>query len=154
MSLTLPEQVRLNIGDTEEPYLLDDQFIEFGLYNYPQPEFTEGAAVYLTTIRCLEWLCAKSRTNSASGTEKVGDVTVSEGSNVYEGVCGLLDYWKKNPPSSSGVSKAVPIIGGGKCTPVTIGGNSESACSAYSNKLKGGSNGCSCSGVKSCGSCR
>lgn len=107
-------KVRLNIGDVESPFLVDNQIINAFLAVYPSPDFTQEQRIYNSTIDTLRYLKAKIGTQeSARMREREGGVEVEVyGSEKYQNICDLLEWFEKNPPSSLGVPFAGVIFGG------------------------------------------
>lgn len=92
------EQIRINTGDIEEPYILEDIIYQYILDVNDQD-------VYKATIQSLEAIVASY---AKMLHEKVGDEE-QWGQEAYRNYQDLLNEWKYNP---SRVSKWLPFAGG------------------------------------------
>jgi hypothetical protein len=113
IDFTSPEgKVRLNIGDVNIPYMLQDSLISAFLSKYQdQPEYM---AVYNATIDSLLVLKGQFALTAARRREREGSVEIEEYSaEKYKAISDLLDYWKENPPEGILPSNFAGFIFGG-----------------------------------------
>lgn len=95
------DRIRLNTGDSEEPFILEDAVIQYMLDTNSDNE-------YKTTIQALEAIVAKFAKYTH---EEIGDEEVW-GQEAYESYRKLLRDWKNDPslvgdwkPFAGGISK-------------------------------------------------
>lgn len=90
-------KVRFNIGDTVEPYILEDVVIDTLLAKYPDD--TEAVRIWKATIDALIIMKGRAAQLSERRREREGSVEVEVYSNLtYDSISDLLEYWKDNPP--------------------------------------------------------
>lgn len=112
-------QVRLNIGDFDPPngdeYIISDDIIQFTLDRYPDD--TAVVRLYRATIDVLTYLKSKYAQEGARTRKRESGLEVEVYANeLYNNICDLLKFWENNPPPQTGISLAIPIIGGVEVT--------------------------------------
>lgn len=105
-------QVRYNIGDIEEPYMLSDVVIDGLLDKYLDK--SQVYRIWSATIDALYILKGIAAKNSERRREREGNVEVEVYSNLtYDAISDLLDYYIDNPPSpDEGYGYDLHIFGG------------------------------------------
>lgn len=104
-------QVRYNIGDIEEPYILSDVVIDGILSKYTDK--SETYRIWAATIDALYIMKGIAAKNSERRREREGSVEVEVYSNLtYDAISDLLDYYKDNPPSDDTTGYDLHIFGG------------------------------------------
>lgn len=112
-------QVRLNIGDFDPPtgddYIVSDDIIQFTLDRYAGE--TSIVRLYRATIDVLTYLKSKYAQEGARTRKRESGLEVEVYANeLYQNICDLLKYWENNPPPATGITLAIPIIGGVEVT--------------------------------------
>lgn len=112
-------QLRLNIGDfdptNEEDYIISDDIIQFTLDRYTSE--SPIVRLYRATIDVLTYLKSKYAQEGARTRKREAGLEVEVYANeLYQNICDLLKYWENNPPPQTGISLAIPIIGGVEAT--------------------------------------
>lgn len=104
-------QVRYNIGDVFEPYMLEDNVIEFVLDRYP--EDSSDIRVWKATIDCLRLLKSRFSMEGERRREREGGVEVElYTTKVLNNICDLILWFELNPPSSVKRGYDLHIFGG------------------------------------------
>lgn len=104
-------KVRFNVGDIEEPYILDDVVIDGILSKYT--EETQDYRIWKATIDVLYILKGITAKNSERRREREGGVEVEVYSNLtYTAISDLLEYYKANPPMVAAYGYDLHIFGG------------------------------------------
>lgn len=92
-------KVRYNIGDTIEPYLLDDVVIDTLLAQYPDD--TSEVRVWKATKDALRILKGRYANEASRRREREGSVEIEVYQNLnYGHICDLLDWYENNPPAT------------------------------------------------------
>ncbi len=112
-------QIRLNIGDfdpvSEDDYIISDDILQFTLERYATE--TEVIRIYRATIDTLTYLKSKYAQEGARTRKRESGLEVEVYANeLYQNICDLLKFWENNPPPQTGISLAIPIIGGVEAT--------------------------------------
>ena len=112
-------QVRLNIGDFDPPngddYIISDDIVQFTLDRYSSD--IPIIRLYRATIDTLTYLKSKYAQEGARTRKRESGLEVEVYANeLYQNICDLLKFWENNPPPQTGISLAIPIIGGVEAT--------------------------------------
>lgn len=112
-------QVRLNIGDFDpedgDQYIISDDIIQFTLDRYTGD--SSVVRLYRATIDVLTYLKSRYAQEGARTRKRESGLEVEVYANeLYQNICDLLTYWENNPPPQTGISLAIPIIGGVEAT--------------------------------------
>jgi hypothetical protein len=111
MALTNEEYIKLHIGEYFDQTLLTDTVIEYITDSYSSLD--DGAIIYFGIIDCLEFMLAAYTKDGGNRREKEGDLEVEEDtSSKIDGIYDLLAYYKAHPPRITGISPALPCLGG------------------------------------------
>ena len=103
--------VRYTIGDIEEPFEIDDAYIDYVVSKQDEDKGVEFV-VWKSSIQCLQIIKAKYALQAARRRERQGGREVEENrKEKYEAVCDLLT-WLENSPEVAGIStsSALPIF--------------------------------------------
>lgn len=105
-------QIRLNIGDDEEPLRLIDDILDVQLEKYPSD--TSEVRVWKASLDCLNILINRAALNASRLREREGGVEIEEYRNdVYKALKERYDDLVANPPVDASTSEATLIVIGG-----------------------------------------